>query len=307
MEPKNELILVVESTELDKPKAQILLENFTGFFDQAKEWEMKAKSLVVTDASQVAEMRLAREARLALKEIRVNAEKRRKDLKEQSLREGRAVDGIANVIKALIVPIEEHLEKQEKFAEFEEQRKKDALLAERVAQLRDYVQDTNLYNLADMTEQGFTELLESSKIAFEARKEAERKAEEARLEKERLAREEQERTKEENERLRKEADAERAEKERIQRELDDKKRAEEKAARDAKEKADAEKKAADEALRKAQAEPDKAQLSAWVSDIATLSIPPKGLSVEGLVIAEEAQKKILAVVEEAEQKIRNLF
>jgi hypothetical protein len=38
-------------------------------------------------------------------------------LKEQALREGKAVDGIANVLKALIVPLEEHLDKQERFVE----------------------------------------------------------------------------------------------------------------------------------------------------------------------------------------------
>jgi len=114
---KNELAVIVEKSGLDKTKAQVLLDNFSGYFQVASEWEKKAKTIIVTNAGQKVEMHMARVARLFLREKRISIEKTRKELKEQSLREGKAIDGIANILKALIVPIEEYLEKQEKFVE----------------------------------------------------------------------------------------------------------------------------------------------------------------------------------------------
>jgi hypothetical protein len=115
----DKLALIIQESGLEKSKAQVLLENFKDYFEIAAEWEIKAKAIVVTSADQVAEMQMARAGRLFLREKRLHIERTRKALKEQALREGRAIDGIANVIKALIVPIEEYLEEQEKFIEIQ--------------------------------------------------------------------------------------------------------------------------------------------------------------------------------------------
>ena len=120
---KNELEIIIEQNALEPSKAKYILEQFQGFFGVADEWAAKAKTLVVTNASQTTEMELAREGRLFLRDKRIAIEKARKDLKEQSLREGKAIDGISNVLKALIVPIEEYLERQEKFVELQEEAK----------------------------------------------------------------------------------------------------------------------------------------------------------------------------------------
>ena len=130
MEEGNQLATIVNESGLDKSKADVLLQHFQDYFALASEWEQKAKVLVVTDESQVAEMKMAREGRLFLKGKRVAMEKTRKALKEQSLREGKAIDGIANVIKALIIPIEQHLDEQEHFVERREAIKEEALRLE---------------------------------------------------------------------------------------------------------------------------------------------------------------------------------
>jgi len=113
----NQLTLIVRESGLVEAKAKILLDNFSNYFEIAADWEKKAKMIIVTDPTQMAEMQMARTGRLFLREKRIAIEKTRKQLKEQSLREGKAIDGIANVLKALIVPIEEYLERQEKFVE----------------------------------------------------------------------------------------------------------------------------------------------------------------------------------------------
>lgn len=224
MQQENELQLVIKEGALEATQSQNILEKFTGLFEQAKKWEAKARSIVITDESQVEKMEAAREIRLELKDIRVNAEKIRKDLKEQSLREGKAIDGVANVIKAIIVPLEEHLEKQEKYIEVMVEEKKRRIEAERIAALQPFVPDIAMYNLKEMSEDGFANLLSASKIAFEQQKDAEAKAEHDRLEDEKAKKEEDERIRKENETLK-------AEKEAKQKELDEaNKKADEEAA-----------------------------------------------------------------------------
>ncbi len=129
-ESKNQLVVIIENSNLDKTKAKYILDNFQDYFNIADEWERKAKAIVVTDETQVTEMKIARTGRLFLREKRLAVEKARKNLKEQSLREGKAIDGIANVLKALIVPIEEYLEKQEKFVEIKEAKRLQLLKEE---------------------------------------------------------------------------------------------------------------------------------------------------------------------------------
>lgn len=113
----NQLQTIVDESGLDSTKAAVILKQFQDYFTMASEWESKAKAIVVTDEGQTTKMKMAREGRLFLKKKRVAIEKTRKELKEQALREGKAIDGIANVLKALIVPIEEHLDEQEHFVE----------------------------------------------------------------------------------------------------------------------------------------------------------------------------------------------
>ena len=126
----NQLVTLVQESGLEESKSRYILENFQDYFKIAEEWELKARTLVVTNPDQTAEMEMARVGRLFLREKRIAIEKSRKELKEQSLREGKAIDGIANVLKALIVPIEEYLDKQEHFVQIEQKKKDDIFRAE---------------------------------------------------------------------------------------------------------------------------------------------------------------------------------
>jgi len=125
-EKENQLQAIVRESEIAPAKAKILLENFQDYFEVASQWEVKARAIVVTSGDQKEDMALAKEGRLELREKRIAVERVRKLLKEQSLREGKAIDGIANVMKALIVPIEDYLEQQERFVEIQEERKLEA-------------------------------------------------------------------------------------------------------------------------------------------------------------------------------------
>src|SRR5713226_7711522 len=111
----DDLKLIITQSGLAENKVQELMSNFSTAFNEARALVDSSKDIIVTSEDQIEEMSKAREARLKLKNLRVTVENTRKELKEQSLREGKAIDVAANIIKALIAPVEEHLEKQEQF------------------------------------------------------------------------------------------------------------------------------------------------------------------------------------------------
>lgn len=182
----NELQLVVEESGLEKNKVQELMKQFGDDFAFARDLVARYKDIKVTSKDQVDEMQKAREARITLKTLRVAVENTRKELKEQSLREGKAIDGAANIIKALIIPVEEHLEKQEKFIEIEEKTREEQKFNRRVSELSQWVPDITVYDLRQMSEETFQELLKNSKKATEDAEIAKKKLEEDRISKEKI-------------------------------------------------------------------------------------------------------------------------
>lgn len=279
--------------------AQSLRAAFEGYFTQADEWRAKALAIQITRPDQIREMKLARETRLALREIRINAEKTRKALKEDSLKKGKAIDGIFNMLAFAVEPLEKHLLEQEQFIQRLEEQRKAKLKADREAELIPLGFDAfSLYQLGEMDDATYGQLLETHRLAYAARLEAAKKAEAERIERElkeaeeRVAREaaaaaERERLRQENERLaREKAEAEkkaaeerakleaeaRAERERMDRErraAEEKARQEREAAeakaraeREAREKLEAEVRAKQEADRKAKEDAIAAQRAA---------------------------------------------
>jgi hypothetical protein len=250
---------------LEPATAQSLHEAFDHLFNQADEWRTKALSIQITRPDQVREMKLARETRLALREIRINAEKARKRLKEDALRKGKAIDGLYNVLAFAVEPLEKHLLEQEQFVERMEQERKARLKVEREAQLSQFGIDVTLYPLAEMDDATFANLLEINQLAFAARQEAARKAEAERIERERIEAEERakreaeaaaerERLRIENERLQREKEAAEAAA-RAEREAAEKARQEaEKKARQEREAAEAQAQAERQARERAEAE-----------------------------------------------------
>lgn len=276
---QNQLQVIVKDSGLEPTKAKYILEQFQDYFKIADEWTIKAKSIVVIDESQTTDMEMARVGRLFLKEKRVAIEKARKSLKEQALREGKAIDGIANVLKALIVPIEEYLDKQEHFIEnkakeeaerkrIEEEQKaeEERIRQEKIAMLHNerksmilpYLQwwDVSLAaaNLGEFSENDFKNIVSVLKLKKE---EYDKKQEEIRIENEKLKiekeRAELDRRKQEEE-SRKERERLESEKRAIEEKARKEKEEMERKAREGQEKAKKEK---EEAERKAKEEKEK--------------------------------------------------
>lgn len=198
--PSEVIALNLPADDLPPSLLQNIEESFTQFFAEAEKWRKQALEIRITDASQTTEMKLARTIRLALRQVRVAAEKKRKELKEDALRMGKAIDGANNMLLAAIEPLERHCKEQEEFAErlAEEQRQK--LITERREALQPFLQPGHpLPALDSMDEAQFTKFLDDMRMLHDAR---EREAK--RIEAERVAREAAEAA--EKERLRQEAE-----------------------------------------------------------------------------------------------------
>ena len=201
------LARLVEHDGLAIESVRPIIETFQPMYDRATVMLKEADGISVTDATQVTEIKKARAMRLQLKGVRVEIENARKSLKEESLRKGRSIDGLAGKLKALIEPAELRLEQQEQFAERAEAARKAALREGRAALIAPYAENPSIYPLGDMTDAAFDELSNGLRLAHEAKIAAAKKAEEERIAAERAKAEEDKRIRAENERLRLEAEA----------------------------------------------------------------------------------------------------
>jgi hypothetical protein len=168
----NKIDELIGTGVIEKTKGDYIKEKFQDFTQAIEEWSKKANAIVVTDENQKELMAEAREGRLLLKAKRIEVEKTRKSLKDQSLSEGRLIDSVAKYLTGLIEPAEKHLELQEKFIEIQEQNKRIQLKSDRTVLLEPYrdVIDPNSIQLDLITEEAFTTILNGAKFAQENKK-----------------------------------------------------------------------------------------------------------------------------------------
>jgi DNA repair exonuclease SbcCD ATPase subunit len=221
------LLAVIVDANLPVEEEGILVAKFEDYDKIAEKWKEECKTIIVTDGSQTALINRAREGRLILRDKRINIEKTRKILKEESLRKGQAIDKVAKYLKELIEPLEDYLDKQENFAIYKaqaeaaeaaekarvERERLDILEATRksiAAPYRNYW-TTEEYSFRTMSEANFLTIMEDLK--------SKKKAADA----------EQTRIREENAALKKKQADDQAEKDRLQKIADDAIKAKEKA------------------------------------------------------------------------------
>ena len=190
----------------------LITEGFAAFYNQADEWRQKATSIIVTSIDDRDQIKAARDARLALKNIRVAADKTRKSMKEDSLRLGRAIDGAYNMLEHAIKPLETYLEDQEKIAERLEYERLQNLRETRLAALREADPDhIPSGDVAAYFDADFEKILSDVRDLCRLRIERQQREEQERIERERKEAEGRERIRQENEKLKAEAAAREAE------------------------------------------------------------------------------------------------
>lgn len=199
LEPVSEVENIETMERADTPA---IWEDFKA---KAEKLKLTAETLTVTDVSQVAEMKLARQTRLTLREVRIAIEAKRKELGETYLRKTQQINAEAKQLRELIEPLEMRLLDQEKFAERAEEARLVKLSSDRIAAISQYSEVSASINYATMPEEEFDKLLADAKAVYEARVAEAKRIEDERIAKEKADAEERERIRLENERLKKEA------------------------------------------------------------------------------------------------------
>lgn len=206
MPDNNQLRVILEEQHVEKDQAAALVKAFGGPFEEVGEILADYKTIQVTDENDTETMALARSKRLALKKARTTVEGKRKELKADIVKQGRAIDGVARYVREVIEPAEEYLQLQEDFAKVAAEKRAAERHQARYEKLLTVTSNPNLYNFDALSDEEFEELHAGLKRAKEAEEAAAKKAEEDRKKAEAAERERQAKIEAENIRLRKEAE-----------------------------------------------------------------------------------------------------
>lgn len=284
----NDLEIKKELTGLDQGKAAQIEAVFAPMVAGLKAIESEYSSVVALDQTP-AKSAAARDLRLRIAKVRIEADKVRKVQKEEYLRAGNAIQGVYNILKFAVAEKEDSLKQIEEYYENIEKEKKAKLLGERLASLQALNVDGSSLNLGEMADDVWTAYYAMAKKQYDDVLEAERLAEEARKAEEIRKAEEEARIREENARLKREAEEreEALRKERAiqeaalaeeRRKADEERKALELAARKEREEREslereARKKAEEEEARKkaAEAAPDREKFLALYSEVLRVS------------------------------------
>lgn len=317
MENNIETLVVseIEKSSIEVQTKELIKTKFLPIIEQLNGWEEKAMSLVVTDSNQTDLMKQAREGRLHLKNVRVSADKLRKDLKQDSQTYLNTIQWVYNFIEGRISPLEDHLEKQEKFIELENERIKKQLEHDRslkLVGLESFVPFVVHSQLGLMSETDFENVYQSA-VLLKSQKEQEeiKRREEAEL---KAKQEEEEREQQRIEMLKlmeekKAMEAElMAEKKRMEEKLRLEKEENERIALELKKKQDEEAKAEKERLKaekKLKNAPDKLKLEKFISDIEQTQFPQMQTE-DGELIVKNIKDLFSKIIIFAKEKSNNL-
>jgi len=258
----NELITIKKQLSgVDKSKAAQIEATFAPMVAMLKDFEGQYDEIISLEQTPEKCAR-AKRLRLGIAKVRIDADKVRKEQKEEYLRAGNAIQGVFNVLKFAVADKEEKLKDVETFYERRLAEKTAKLQAEREVELDKYDMDSTGMDLGTMKEEVWVVVLKNYKDLYEARIEAEKQAEADRLEKIEADKADRIRIEKENAKLKKAKAAQdrKLKAERAARELADAKRdAREKEVQRAEAKAKAEH---DKELRKAKEAKDAAEAKA---------------------------------------------
>jgi len=307
-------LIKMDNFDIEPSKAEQIRAVFVPMADMLEKFEGQFNEVVALVPSKETSAR-AKRLRLDIAKVRIATEKARVAQKEEYLQAGKAIDGVANILKFAVGKKETKLQEIETHFERMEAARIEKLGQDRTEELAQY-ECYNVARLGEMTDDVYANFLIGARVNFETRKEAERKAEEERLAKEAAELAERKRIWRENEELKKQAAEKEAalKEERLLAEIERKKQ--EAALALAKAQADAERKASEEANRverekleaelkvkqeaeakekariakeekKAKAAPDKDKLTKLAAAIDAIELPA--------VASEEAQKTLREV------------
>lgn len=182
------LLETPELNQIEQSKAEQIRNVFVPMADMLANFENDYNELIGRAQEEITKEITAKAKRLRINigSVRIAAEKVRKQQKEEYLLAGRAIDGVANVLKWAVVDKENKLKEIEDYFEIQEAKRLEALQEARETELSKYVDGNITTNLSSMADDVWAAYLSVKKKEYEDRIEAEKLAEKIRIANERL-------------------------------------------------------------------------------------------------------------------------
>jgi len=175
--PNPELQAIIVANKLPDDLGQRMQKLFSGSFAQMDEWKKKAAKINITSEDQTDDIALAQEGSKIMLKLRTSVEGTRTKEKKYYLEMGRAIDAVCKALQERIEPIETYLKTKAQFAAQLAASRKETLVANRVAALKEVGHSGDMPGIGDMTDEMFAMLLKGAKQdAADAKIEAERVA-----------------------------------------------------------------------------------------------------------------------------------
>lgn len=195
LENSNELVLVIQSQNVEKEYKENALQAYRPFMQELQDVSLLANSINFENPTSE-DSATARRLRIQLVKVRTGAESKKKERKESILLLGKLEDHATGVVVTASKLMEERLDKVEKYVERLAEDARQKIKSERLLLLNPFNVDAKYIHLESMSDSDFEKLLSDSEILHNAKIEAEKKKET-----ERIAFEKQEEIKREEQRL----------------------------------------------------------------------------------------------------------
>ena len=215
---ENGLVLNATQYGIEKSKANQLEKVFVPMVEKFKELENEYNEVLSNKEITKQVCHDAKTVRNKYVKVRTGADEIHKIAKASLLVQTRAIDGLRNIVKYAVIDHENSLLEVEKHFEKIEAERLDKIRIERNTILEKYDINPGVGDIAIMSDDVWKHYIKSVKVDFDAKIEAEKKAESERIAKEKAEIAEQKRIKLENEKLKKEAESKRIEDEKAEKE-----------------------------------------------------------------------------------------
>jgi len=191
-------VLVLDAQELnviEKSKAEQIKKIFVPMVEMLESFEDQYNDVILESNNKITQgtIYVAKRLRLDIAKIRIEADKARKEQKDEFLRAGKAIDGVSNILKWAIVEKENKLKEIENHFEIQEKIRLEELQIERVEELSKYIDDASERDLSSMEDDVWIAYISTKKKEVEDKIKAEKQVEIERVAKEKIEKEQERR------------------------------------------------------------------------------------------------------------------
>lgn len=218
---------LITKAKLSPEQTDHLLKQFRDLFVLSTNMRGKVQTIQIFSVDDTEAIAEAKECHRILRDERLNAEKRKKAIKEPYLRPSQLIDGVFRIWMDEIGPIEKEALAKAQYAENLEKERKEGLRIERTEKLKLFDADGGAFSLGEIDDNAFELIYQGAIAAYNAKKAETARIEQERMDRERAAEAERQRLREENARLTRERAEEAAKNAELQRIADEQRKARE--------------------------------------------------------------------------------